>query len=214
MTTQEQAERQLQRRQVYFFRFALAIIALEIVLLLVHFNWLRTLAHDYLWLAPLAFFKASIKRMLVMNFLGILKVLWLIFANLLKLVVLKILKILGIRYSVFFSQLRWSRFSARVEYRINQLRYAYRDLNLFLARYSRWQLTVIVIAFLPIFIFLFLCGLTFEITRKSIVKKGSEIGATKTLLSTARQSRGLVALLNRLDERILKRIARLTGQQT
>lgn len=185
---------------------AVGIILVEIALLALHFPAVSALVKTTLWATPLIIFKSLLKKLLVMNFFGLLKVSVLLLWHLTKLLFIKLLKTVGIRYGAYFSQHRWQ-FISRITLSISHYcQYRLQRLQAFLQSFNRLEYALIILAFLPLFALLFLLGIGFKMTREVMVKKGSEIGVTRVAMTTAKKSHGLVARIKQLDNYILSRI--------
>jgi len=87
------------------------------------------------------------------------------------------------------------------------------SLNDFWTEFSVNQKRFILIAFFPIVILLFLLGLSFNVTRKTMVKKTQETALFKTAVSAGNSSKGIQAWIARLDHKILEQIKALTSKK-
>lgn len=169
-------------------------------------NWL---AH-HLWVVLIPFAKVIIKRLLalklVMFFKGVLILVW----HLSKLLILKLMKTLGVRYGLFFSQYRWYwiRFS-KVMF-LRRGKQFFRALSKFWQRYETVHQWIILLAFFPVVLLLFFLGLSFNVTRKTMVQKAQESALFEAATSASKSNRGIRARLKQLDEWTLKRIQALT----
>ena len=67
-----------------------------------------------------------------------------------------------------------------------------------------------VIAFFPIFLVLFLLGLSFNVTRKTMVQKAQESALFEMAATATTQNRGLRGWIARIDKLTLQRIRDLT----
>jgi len=173
-------------------------------------NWV---SHN-LWIVIVPFLKTIIKKLIAMKFVLFFKALGKLLLNLLKLLLLKIFKTLTIRYGVFFSQFqwRWIRWCKVMFLRTG--RRLFRSLARFWAIFSRTQKWFILIAFFPIVIVLFLLGLSFNVTRKTMVQKTQETAVFKTAMTAGHSNTGLSAWVDRVDRWVLHRIKRLTAKKT
>lgn len=189
---------------------AWGIILLETVLISIHHHAVGEFLIHYGWVAPLVLFKSLIKQFLLLNVFGLLKVLWGLAWHLIKLLVVKLLKTFGVRYGTYFSSRRWQKLAQRLRILGKRLSRRQRGIQFFLTTFKKREYAVIIVAFFPLFVLLFLLGFASRITREAMVKKGSELGVTKVALSTANKSKGLIARIKQLDAWILRQIEKLT----
>lgn len=192
---------------------ALGILLIEISVLTLHYPAVEAFIIHYVWVAPLLFFKSFIKKFLLLNVFGLLKVLWSLCWHMLKLLAMKLLKTFGVRYGTYLSSQRWRKQSQRVRVLSKAVQRRVRRFQRFMTTLSRHEFLLIVVAFLPLFLFLFLCGVTFRLTREAMVKKGGEIGVSSVVFRTARKSHGLTARLLQVDAWVLRHIERLTPKK-
>lgn len=194
---------------------AVLIILAELGGLLLHWETAFTGFQQYWWLVILPFGKTLLKRLLAMK-------LWVLFKGVLilcwhvgKLLLLKLLKSLGLRYGMFFSQRRWYAMRKVKVLFLRRGKQLSQRIKKFWQHYQAWQKTLIVIAFFPIFIVLFILGLSFQATRKTVVQKTQETALVKMAATASQKNqglRGLRGVLARLDQRVLNKIKQLTDQ--
>ncbi len=189
---------------------SVVVLFSEFGLFYLHHDSLLGWGKEYLWVAPLLFFKSFFKKLLLLNFFGVAKLLLTIFWHTTKLLVIKFLKTIGIRYGTYFTEQKWQKFSQRFRIVVKQVTRKTRTFQTMIASLSRLEFTIVLIAFLPVFLLLFLFGIGFRMTRDVMVKKGSEIGVTNVAVKTAKKSRGLVARLKQADRWLLQKIADVT----
>lgn len=185
---------------------AIIILCSEIIFFYLHHDSLFYLGKEYLWVSPLLFFKSLIKKMLLLNFFGIAKIIFIIFWHATKLLFIKALKTVGIRYGTYFSQQQWQKTSQYVRIIIKKITRLTRAFQRLITSLTRLQFTIVVAAFLPVFILLFLFGIGFRMTRDVMVKKSGEIGMSNVAVRTAKKSRGLIARLKQIDLWLLQKI--------
>ncbi len=114
---------------------------------------------------------------------------------------LKLFNTLGIRYFTFFSQGKWKKLSQRIRILVKKLLKVRKFYAEVLASFGKIELTVVVIAFLPLLLALLLLGFTFKMTREVMVKKGKQIAATKATIKTAKTHSGLVYFIKNIDKK-------------
>jgi len=169
-------------------------------------NWLS----HHLWLVVLPFVKIVFKRMAALKFVALLKNLVVVVWHLLKLLLLKLLKTIGVRYGLFFSQNRWYWMRRTKVMFVRRGKQFFRQLKNFWQEYLRHQRVVLVVAFFPVVIVLSLLGLSFNITRKTMVKKAQEGAIFKAASSASNTSHGIRAWLARIDRAVLQKIQGLS----
>jgi len=86
----------------------------------------------------------------------------------------------------------------------------FRYLNNFWREFSLNQKRFILIAFFPVVIVLFLLGLSFNVTRKTMVQKTQETALFQTVVSAQNSSKGARAWIAGLDKKVLEKIKALT----
>jgi len=172
-------------------------------------NWL---SHN-LWIVIVPFFKTILKKVLAMKLLLFFKSLGMLLFHLSKLLVLKIVKTLTIRYGVFFSQFQWYWIRWCKVMFLRRGKQWFRFLSRFWQQYTSRQQWFILVAFFPIVLLLFLLGLSFNLTRKTMVEKTQETAIFKTAVSATNSSRGIRAWVVRMDSIILERIKLLSSKK-
>lgn len=188
---------------------AWGVLIIETVWIALNYQQVGAFLLHYGWAAPLLFFKSFIKQFLVLNLFGLFKVLLGLFWHLGKLLLIKILKTFGIRYGAYFSSRRWRKASQRFRILTKRMSRRQRQLQRFLLTFRKREYALIILAFFPIFILLFLFGIASKMTREAMVKKGSELGVTKVAFGTAKKSEGLIARLRQIDSWILAQIEKI-----
>ena len=186
------------------------IILLELSLFLYYhrivFDWL---SHN-LWIVIVPFLKIIIKKLIALKFVIFFKTLGIFLFHLSKLLLLKIFKTLTIRYGVFFTQRKWRWIRWSKVMFLRRGKQLFRLLNDFWAGFTINQKRFILIAFFPVVILLFLLGLSFNVTRKTMVKKTQETALFKTAVSAGNSSKGIRAWIAQLDNKVLEQIKTLT----
>ena len=195
-----------------FLVLAGAVVLCEAISLIVFRGVILDWLSHHLWVVFIPFtkviFKTIISLKLVMFFKGIGILLW----NLLKLLILKLLKTLSIRYGIFFTQHRW------YWIRRTKVMFLRRGKQFFRARYRFWSVYsgrskwLIVVAYFPFLALLFLLGLSFNATRKTMVLKTQETAAFQIATSASAANRGLKAWLIRFDRKTLDKIRQLSSR--
>ena len=89
----------------------------------------------------------------------------------------------------------------------------FRNLNNFWREFSLNQKRFILIAFFPVVILLFLLGLSFNVTRKTMVQKTQETALFQTVVSAQKSNKGVRAWMANLDNKVLEKIKTLTLKQ-
>jgi len=185
---------------------ACSVVAVELGLLLYYhqmaFDWL---SHN-LWVVVIPFLKVIIKKLITLKFILFLKAIFSLLINLLKLLLLKLFKTLAVRYGVFFSQKKWRWIRWCKVMFLRRGKQLFRILSRFWALYNTRQRWFILIAFFPVVIVLFLMGLSFNVTRKTMVQKTQETAIFQTAISASNSSRGVQAWVSRQDRKVLKKI--------
>ena len=187
-----------------------SVIAFELFLLIYFrvsiFDWL---SHN-LWIVIIPFLKGIFKKLLVIKFLAFIKVALILFWHLSKLLLLKVLKTLTVRYGVFFTQNRWYWVRAAKVIFLRRGKQFFRNTARFWNHYQNTDKWVILIAFFPVGLVLFMLGLSFNITRKTMVQKTQESAIFKAATSASNTSRGIRGWIEKLDKLTLKKIRDLT----
>lgn len=158
----------------------------------------------------LPFAKLIFKQLVALKLVVFLKALGILMFNVSKLLLLKLLKTLGIRYGVFFSQNRWYWIRRAKVMFLRRGRQFSRACSRFWAAYSKRNQWLIFIAFFPVVVLLFLLGLSFNVTRKTMVQKTQETAVFQMATSASSTSRGIRALITKLDRKTLDAIRNLT----
>ena len=186
------------------------VIATELSLFLYYhrivFDWV---SHN-LWIVIVPFLKTIVKKLVALKFFLFFKAAGVLFLNLAKLLVLKIFKTLTIRYGVFFTQRKWRLIRWCKVMFLRRGKQMFRYLNNFWREFSLNQKRFILIAFFPVVIVLFLLGLSFNVTRKTMVQKTQETALFQTVVSAQNSSKGARAWIAGLDKKVLEKIKALT----
>jgi hypothetical protein len=182
------------------------IIVIEITLAIhfhiVVFGWIS----HHLWVVVIPFIKVIIKHTLAINFLTFLKTLGVFLWHCGKLVLVKLLKTFSLRYGLFFSQYRWRWIRHMKIMFIRKGKQFFRSLVRFWQHYSGIQQWIVFIAFFPIVVALCLLGLSFTITRKTMVQKTQEAAMIKVATSATQKSSGFTHIIATLDQKTLIKI--------
>ena len=190
-----------------------AVILCEVSLLVVFrqaiYDWL---SHN-LWVVVIPFAKGIFKRVVALKILALLKGIGVLLWHLAKLLLLKLLKTLGIRYGVFFSQRRWYWIRLAKVMFVRRGKQFFRSVSRFWAVYGYRQKWIILIAFFPIGLVIFLLGLSFNVTRKTMVQKTQETAVFKMATSASGRSSGIRQFVERLDQLTLQKIHEMTGRK-
>lgn len=171
------------------------------------------LSHN-LWVVLIPFTKIVLKRLLALKLITLIKSLIFLFWHLSKLLILKLFKTLSVRYGVFFSQNRWYWIRKSKVMFLRRGKQFFRGLVRFWAVYNSFQKWIILIAFFPVIIVLFLLGLSFNVTRKTMVQKAQESAIFEVASSASNTNRGIRAWVARIDKATLQRIRDLTPRGT
>lgn len=161
------------------------------------FNW---------WVVVLPFSKTIIKKLVALKLFALIKALLILFWHLSKLLLLKLLKTLGVRYGVFFSQRRWYWVRRIKVMFLRRGKQFFRSLLRFWQAYQTRHQWVILIAFFPIVLIMVFLGLSFNVTRKTMVQKAQESALFEVANSAHKSNSGIRARVGQLDEWILKKI--------
>lgn len=193
-----------------FLGLACAVIFCELVALVILrepvYEWL---SHN-LWVVIVPFGKVILKHIIALKLVVFLKATTILLINLSKLLALKFLKTLGLRYGVFFSQNRWYWIRRAKVMFLRRGKQFFRAALRFWSIYSARSKWLIAIAFFPLVALLFLLGLSFNITRKTMVQKTQETAVFQMAASASSANRGLRAWVIRLDRKTLDKIRDLT----
>lgn len=170
------------------------------------FDWV---SHN-LWVVAVPFAKVIFKRLIALKLVAFVKSSGFLIVNLSKLLLLKLFKTLGIRYGVFFSQNRWYWIRRGKVMFLRRGKQFFRTANRFWAVYPKHSKWLIFVAFFPVVLVLFLLGLSFNVTRKTMVQKTQETAVFQMATSASSTSRGIKAFIARLDRKTLNAIRKLT----
>lgn len=199
-------------------RFILALaytmIALGIVVTIAFrstiFQWLM----QNLWVVVIPFAKTVLKRLVALKMVAFLKSLALLIWHAFKLLLFKLIKTLGIRYGVFFSQYRWRKIRYAKVIFLRRGQRLFRRLSIFWSGYSRWDKWIILIAFFPIVLLLFILGMSFNVTRKTIVQKSQEAAIVNMATSAGEDSNAVRGWISKMDRMTLEKLRALTKVNT
>ena len=188
-----------------------AVIIVAEILLLTHYRLdvIDWVSHN-LWVVILPFLKGIFKKLLIIKFAAFLKASFVLLWHLMKLLLLKGLKTLTIRYGIFFTQNRWYWIRRAKVVFLRRGKQFFRSIARFWRQYEGRQKLVILIAFFPVGLVLFFLGLSFNITRKTMVKKTQESAVFQAATTASKSNRGIRAWIRRLDEATLHKIRELT----
>ena len=186
------------------------IIVSELSAVIYYYETVIAWASHNLWIVVVPFIKVLFKKVIALKLIIFFKALVSLFINLFKLLLLKMFKTLTVRYGIFFSQRkwRWMRYG-KVMFLKNGKQLS-RSLTRFWSAYSKRQKYLIWVAFFPVVFLLFLLGLSFRVTRKTMVQKTQETAVFKTALTASNSSKGIRAWVSRLDRNVLDKIKKLT----
>jgi len=182
-----------------------------------HLIYYRQVVIDWvshnLWVVIIPFAKTILKRLIAINLIGFAKALSILLWHLSKLLILKLFKTIGLRYGVFFSQNRWYWIRhSRVMF-VRRGKQFFRRVRWFWSAYLRRHKWVILIAFFPVGLLVFLLGLSFDLTRKTMVQKTQETAIFKMATSASQTSRGIRAWISRLDQWTIVKIQQLSPKR-
>ena len=166
------------------------------------FDWL---SHN-LWVVVVPFGKGILKKALALKFYALIKSVSVLVWHLSKLLILKLLKTLGLRYGVFFSQSRWYWIRRCKVLFLRKGKQFFRQLMRFWSAYDTRQKGVILLAFFPVGLVFFFLGLSFNVTRKTMVQKTQETAIFKMATSAGNTNKGIRAWIRRLDQKTLQKI--------
>lgn len=186
------------------------VILAELGVAAYYFEFVVDWVSHNLWVVIVPFLKAIFKRVLALKFVVFLKAVVTLLFHLSKLFVLKILKTLSVRYGVFFSQNRWYWIRRTKVMFLRRGKQFFRAASRFWSTFGRAQQWLIFIAFFPVVLLLFLLGLSFNVTRKTMVQKTQETAIFQMATSASNNSQGIRAWIARLDQATLERIRALT----
>lgn len=186
-----------------------AIILTELALLFIFYREIIDWVSHNLWVVVIPFGKLILKRLLALKLVVALKGIAILVWHLSKLAVLKLFKTLSVRYGVFFTQRRWywARW-AKVMF-LRRGKQFFRAAARFWAVFSKSNRRIILLAFFPVVLLLFLLGLSFNVTRKTMVQKTQETAIFQTMTAASSTSRGIRARIAKLDRWTLEKIKAL-----
>ena len=188
------------------------VISIEAAMLFHFWQPVVDWVSHHLWVVLLPMLKGLFKRAFAVKLISLFKSIWILLWHVSKLLLLKLLKTLGVRYGVFFSQYRWYWIRrARIMF-IRRGKQFFRSQRRFWLTFSQWQKWLVLIAFFPAVVVLFFLGLSFNVTRKTMVHKTQETAVFKMAANASKTSIGIRDWLNGLDQATLKRIQLLTAK--
>jgi len=193
-----------------FLGLACVVILCEVTTLLIFRDSVYAWLTHNLWVVVIPFIKVIFKRLVALKLVIFFKAAGLLVFNLSKLLGLKILKTLGIRYGVFFTQNRWYWIRRAKVMFLRRGKQFFRKANRFWSAYSGRSKWLVLIAYFPLFIILFLLGLSFNVTRKTMVQKTQETAVFKMATNASSVNRGIRAWVARMDRKTLDKIRDLT----
>lgn len=193
-----------------FLGVACAVLLSELLVLIIYripiIDWV---SHN-LWVVLVPFAKLIFKKLLTLKLISFLKTVVILILNLSKLLVLKFFKTLGMRYGVFFSQNRWYWMRRAKVMFLRRGKQLIRVALRFWSVYSLRSKVIISIAFFPVIVTLFILGLSFNITRRTMVQKTQETAVFQMATSASKTNRGVKAWIAKLDRKTLEKIRDLT----
>lgn len=185
---------------------AFLIISIELALAIYFYHDIGLWLSHHIWLVLLPFSKVLIKRVLALKVVAFFNVVWFFLWHCIKLMLIKFLKTIGLRYGLFFSQYRWRTVRLFKLIFLRKGKQFFRMTARFWAQHTRIQKCLLLVAFFPIALTLFILGLSFNITRKTMVQKTQEAAMVKVATTASQQSRGAKAWIERLDRKIIAKI--------
>jgi len=200
----------LTRLHTLFLILSCAVITTELFFTVLYREMILDWVSHNLWVVIVPFAKLIFKRIIALKLVVFFKACGFLIYNLSKLLLLKLLKTLGIRYGVFFSQNRWYWIRYCKVMFLRRGKQFFRTANQFWAAYSKRNKWLIFVAFFPVVVVLFLLGLSFNVTRKTMVQKTQETAVFQMATSASSTSRGIKAFITKLDRKTLDAIRRLT----
>lgn len=189
---------------------SLGIIIAELGLLIYHHSAVVDWISHNLWIVLVPFAKVIFKKLALAKLLTILKSAVILGWHLSKLLVLKLFKTLFLRYGVYFSQHRWYWIRWTKVMFLRRGKQFFRSLRRFWSGYDRPRKWIIFVAFFPAVILLAFLGLSFNITRKTMVQRTQETALFKVATSAGRRSNNLNGWIARLDMMTLQKIRDLS----
>ena len=199
-------------RIVFFMSYL--VVSIELALFIYFYRSVIDWISHNLWIVIVPFLKTILKKIITAKLFLFFKSLGLLLFHLSKLLLLKVLKTLSIRYGVFFTQRKWRWIRWLKVMFLRRGKQLFRFLNTFWNEYSKHQKRFILFAFFPIVLILFLLGLSFNVTRKTMVKKTQETAIFQSAVSASKSSRGIRAWIARLDQKVLQQIKVITSKKS
>ena len=187
-----------------------SVIFLELGYVAYYWQWVSSWLTHNLWVVAIPFAKVIFKKLLTLKLFAFFKAISILIWHLSKLLILKLLKTLGVRYGVFFSQNRWYWIRRAKVMFLRRGKQFFRTLLRFWQTYEPYERWIILVAFFPVILLLFFLGLSFNVTRKTMVQKAQESAIFEAAASVSKTNRGVRARLRQLDEWTLKQIRNLT----
>lgn len=189
-----------------------SVIFAELATISYYFNDVFEWVSHNLWVVIVPFIKVIAKRLFALKLVVFVKAGVMLLVNLSKLFILKVIKTLSVRYGVFFSQNRWYWIRRAKVMFLRRGKQFFRATVRFWLVFSHVQKWIILLAFFPIVLLLFLLGLSFNVTRKTMVQKTQETAIFQMATNATNSSRGIRAWIARLDQRTLEKIKQLTSR--
>ncbi len=191
---------------------SIGVLVFYLCLVVYYYENIFTWVSHNLWVVAVPFAKQIFQALFGMKILLFFKSLTVLGWHLLKLLMIKFLKTLGLRYGVFFTQYRWYWIRRSKVMFIRRGKQFFRGLRKFWAVYRREQKVIILVAFFPVVLTLFVLGLSFNITRKTMVEKTQETAIFKVATTAGNKSTGIRSWVARLDQKTLRKIQVLSGR--
>jgi len=182
------------------------IVTVEVALTVNFYSAIISWIEHHLWIVAIPFAKVILKKLSALNFIAIINALIILLWNFTKLGVIKLLKTIGLRYGLFFSQYRWYFIRKNRILFLRKGKQFFRYSAHFWNAYTYTQKIVVLIAFFPIAIVIFMMGLSFNITRKTMVQKTQEAAMVKVATSASQRSLSIISAIAKLDGSIIKKI--------
>ena len=186
------------------------VIAAELLLLIVNHDAVVDWVSHNLWIVLIPFTKVIFKKLAVSKLVATLKSLLMLGWHVAKLFILKLLKTLFLRYGVYFSQRRWYWIRYLKVMFLRRGKQFFRQLRAFWGGYDRPSRVVIFVAFFPAIVLLSFLALSFNVTRRTLVKRTQESAVFTAAASAGRRSRGIRAWIEKLDYLTLQKIREIT----
>ena len=186
------------------------VIAAELTLLVVRHDAAVDWVSHNLWIVLIPFAKVVFKKLAVSKLVATLKSLLVLGWHLSKLFILKLFKTLFLRYGVYFSQRRWYWIRRIKVMFLRRGKQFFRQLRAFWSGYDRPSKVVIFVAFFPVILLLSFLALSFNITRRTMVKRTQESAIFTVAATAGRRSKGIHSWIARLDYLTLQKIRQIT----